>query len=85
MQIDNDVVYRVTEENLTKERVNKDYKDVFSGIGDLGQYHIEMDKSVKPKKNHARRIPAPLKEEDRAKLKLLERDGIIAKVKQPTD
>ena len=84
MQIDIDVVYRVTEENLTKERVNKDYKDVFSGRGDLGQYHIEMDKSVKPKKNHAR-IPAPLKEEVWAKLKLLERDGIIAKVKQPTD
>ena len=85
MQIDRETVYRVTEESLTKERVVKDYKDVFRGIGDLGEYHIEIDKSVTPKKNNARKIPAPLKEEVRTKLNQLESDGIIAKVKQPTD
>ena len=85
MQIDRETVYRVTEESLTKERLVKDYKDVFRGIGDLGEYHIEIDKSVTPKKNNARKIPAPLKEEVRTKLNQLESDGIIAKVKQPTD
>ena len=78
MQID-DAVYNVTEESLTKGRVLTDYKDVFRGLGDLGQYHIQIDKSVAPKKNNGRRIPAPLKEEVRTMLNQLEIDGIIKK------
>jgi len=84
MHMDKELVYRVTEESLTKDRLIKEYKDVFKGIGNLGEYHIEMDKSVKPKKNSARKIPAPLKEEVRAKLKQLENDKVIAKVRKPT-
>lgn len=85
MQMNKDAVYRVTEESLTKRRLSEDYKDVFKGIGDLGEYHIEIDESVTPKKNNPRKVPAPLKEEVKAKLKQLESDGIIAKVRQPTE
>jgi len=85
MKFNEENVYRVTEEKLTQESLLKEYKDVFKGLGNLGTYHIETDKSVTPKKNSARRIPVPLKNEVQAKLKELERDGVLTKVKQPTE
>jgi len=63
MKFNEENVYRVTEEKLTQESLPKEYKDVFKGLGNLGTYHIETDKSVTPKKNSARRIPVPLKNE----------------------
>ena len=84
MSMNADFVYHVSE-TLTKENLVKEYKDIFKGIGDLGEYHIETDKNVTPKKNGPRKIPAPLKTEVQAKLMQLKDAGIIAKVDKPTD
>ena len=70
---------------MTKDTVIENYTDVFSGLGKLhGKYHIDIDESVKPVQNNTRRVPVPLKDELKNKIKDLEQTGVIAKVNQPT-
>ena len=71
---------------LTKEDVTKSYKDVFTGLGRLpGTCHIELDDTKRPVQHSPRKVPIPLREELKTKIKQPEEDGIVSKVKQPTD
>ena len=71
---------------LTKEEVSKSYKDIFTGLGRLpGTCHIELDDTKRPVQHSPRKVPIPLREELKTKIKLLEKDGIVSKVNQPTD
>ena len=80
------LIYEVrTEPALTVATILRDYKDVFSGLGRLpGTYHIETDDTVKPVQNTKRRVPIPVRDELKAKLKSLEDQKIITKVEEPT-
>ena len=71
---------------LTRENVIKEYNDVFKGLGCLpGDYHIELDPSVKPVQHAPRRIPVPLKAMLKNKISELEKMGVIEKVDGPSD
>ena len=81
-----DCVYRTaSNDTLNEECIVEEYHDIFKGLGTLpGEYHIKVDRSIKPVKHNARRVPAPLAQEIKEKLDNLEKSGIIAKVKTPT-
>ncbi|XP_019614003.1 PREDICTED: uncharacterized protein K02A2.6-like [Branchiostoma belcheri] len=70
----------------TTEQIVEKYTDVFEGLGCLpGEYHIEIDKDVKPVQHLPRRVPVPLKAQLKAKIEELERKNVIARVTKPTD
>ncbi len=77
------LINQVTSE-LTEEDILKSYRDVFEGLGDLGEYIIEVDPSVKPRQDPPRTVPVALKKELKAKLDDMERQGTIAKISEPT-
>ena len=73
-------------EPLTKDKILKDYQDVFTGTGLLaGEYHIELDETVKPVIHPPRRVPVTQKAKLKEELDRLEAEGIIAKVTEPTE
>lgn len=65
----------------SKEQVIEDAKDVFSGIGKLKgfQYKIEIDSTVPPVVQPARRVPEKVKSQLKQELDKMETDGIIQK------
>ncbi|XP_077985293.1 uncharacterized protein LOC144439935 [Glandiceps talaboti] len=68
------------------EHIIREYKDVFTGQGCLpGEYHIQIDSTVQPVQHAPRRVPVPLKEKLKTKIDEMEKQGIIAKVTEPTD
>ena len=67
---------------LTKETMLREYEDVFTGLGCLpGEYHIEVDPTIRPVQHSPRRVPVPLKSKLKEKIAELEKMGIIEKVK----
>ena len=70
---------------LTKEEVLKEYKDVFTGLGYIGDYKIELKDGAIPKQDTPRTVPAAIKDELKTKLKDMEKKGILEKVTKPTD
>ena len=64
---------------LTKE-------NVFTGLGCLpGEYHIEVDPTMKPVQHAPRRVPVPLKTKLKAKIEDMKKKGIIKRVTEPTE
>ena len=64
----------------------QDYEDVFCGLGCLpGEYHIDVDPSVKPVKHVPRRFPVPLREKLKEKIDQVEKQGIIVKENGPSE
>ena len=70
---------------LQEEDVLKTYHDVFEGLGDLGEYHIEVDPSVRPRQDPPRRVPVALKKDLKEKLECMTKQGVIQKINEPTD
>jgi hypothetical protein len=69
---------------LTKQQVLTNYKDIFTGLGQLpGKYHIETDPTVKPVQNNPRRVPIPVQEELKQKIDELKRWEYSLKSKSP--
>ena len=61
------------------------YIDVFQGMGCLpGDYHIDIDPTVPPLQHLPQRVPLPLKDKLKAKIKELEHKGVIKQVNEPT-
>ena len=58
----------------------------YAGLGCLpGEYHMEIDDTVKPVQHQPRRVAVALKPELQKKIDELERKGVLAKVTTPTD
>ncbi|XP_014662711.1 PREDICTED: uncharacterized protein K02A2.6-like [Priapulus caudatus] len=73
-------------EILTREGIEREYSDVFKGLGCLqGEYHIEIDPEIRPVQHAPRRVPVPLKDRLKDKIDHMEKQGIIAKVTKPTE
>ena len=71
---------------IEKQKILENYQDVFTGLGCFaGEYHIDIDRDVRPVQHAPRRVPVPLKAKLRAKIDDMEKQGIIAKVSIPTD
>lgn len=68
------------------ENVINNFSDVFCGIGCLeGTYKIEIDPNVKPVIHAPRKVPIAIQNKLKNKLKMLEKNKIIAKVDKPTE
>ena len=69
-------------QTLTKEQITADYKDVFEGLGHIGDTVIITGPLVKP--TQWRRVPIALRDKVKEKLEDLESKGIVEKVTIPT-
>ena len=70
---------------LTKETILRDFKDVFEGLGHIGDASFVVDQAVTPVQHTTRRIPVALQKEVKAKIDDLEQKGIIQKETSPTE
>ena len=79
----NESVHLVSDEPL--QNILTQYENVFHGIGCLpGEYDLEIDPSVTPVQVRPRKIALSMKEDVKAKLDVLETQGVIEKVDSPT-
>lgn len=78
------VVNQVTQEP-TRDSILKDYADVFTGLGNIGVYHIELKSGARPTQDAPRRVPVALKTVVKDKLDSMTKQGILKKEEQPTD
>jgi len=70
----------------TQEDVNKQFSDLFQGIGKLeGKLHLVVDPSVPPVRVPLRKLPVPIKEKVRAELLSMVESGIIEPVNEPSE
>ena len=79
------VVESIVKTLLTKETILTAYKDVFEGLGHIGDSTFMVNETVKPVQHAPRRVPVALREEVKKKLTDLEKRGIIKKVTEPTE
>ena len=71
---------------LTKEKILKEYKEVFEGLGHIGNASsFVVDQSHPPTQHAPRRIAVALKKEVKEKIDELEKKGIIKKETEPTE
>ena len=71
---------------LTKEDLLNEYRDIFTGTCMFEkECHIELDPSVPPVIQTPRKVPYAKHAQLKDTLDKLERDGIIARVDEPTD
>ena len=70
---------------LTKEDIWREYKDVFTGLGDIGEYKIKLDEKAKPTQDAPRNVPVALRSDVKKKLDQMEKSGHIMKVTEPTE
>jgi len=71
--------------HITHEMIATKYADLFEGYGKLsGEVHLQVDESVPPVRMPLRKLPVVIKEKVRAELEMLQREGIIAPVAEPT-
>ena len=70
---------------LTREHILTEYKDVFEGLGHIGDTKFVLDPSVQPVQHNPRRVPIAIQDIVRAKIADLEKKGIVKKVTKPTE
>ena len=69
-----------------RDELIETYSDVFEGLGLLpGKHTIHLKNDVCPVIHSARKVPHRLREQLKAELDKMERDGIIQRVTAPTD
>ena len=68
------------------DRVLERFEDVFQGVGKLpGTLHVQIDEKVAPVQMTTRSVPEALREEVRAEIDQLVKDGTLKPVSEPTD
>ena len=70
---------------LTKSIIKDRYKNVFTGLGRIGRYHITLRESNTSVVNPPRRVPHSLKERLRQAIEANVKSGVLVKVDEPTD
>ena len=78
-------VHSLESKTLTREQIMANYRDVFKGLGHIGDTAIVIDPLVKPTQHSPRRVPIALRDRVKAKLEDLESKGIVEKVTIPTE
>ena len=58
---------------LSKEKILSSYKDVFDGLGHIGNSSLVTDNTMKPFQHTPRRVPVVLRDEVKDKLSDLEK------------
>ena len=72
-------------QQLTKEDIITKYKDVFEGLGHIGNYTIELNENAKPAQDAPRTVPIALRQDLKKRLTEMKNEGIQEKVTEPTD
>ena len=70
---------------LTKSIIKDRYKNVFTGLGRIGRYHIKLRENNTPVVNPPRGVPRSLKERLRQAIEANAKSGVLVKVDEPTD
>ena len=70
---------------LTKESVKALYKNAFTGLGKIGEYHITLQDGCTPVIHPPRRIPHAHKDRLHKAIEANIKSGVLVKVEQPTD
>ena len=70
---------------LTKDAISREHNHVFTGLGNIGNYKIELTEGAVPKQDAPRTVPVALRDDLKKKLHEMEQKGHIAKVDEPTD
>ena len=85
MTISHEHLINIVNGELTEDEVVTKYKDVFEGLGDIGEYHIQIDPKVTPVQDAPISCPVVYKKDSKNKLKQMEKDDMIQNVTEPTD
>ena len=67
---------------LTKDAISREHNHVFTGLGNIGNYKIELTEGAVPKQDAPRTVPVALRDDLKKKLYEMEQKGHIAKVEQ---
>ena len=78
-------VHSLESKILTEEQIIVNYRDVFEGLGHIGDTTIVNDPLVKPTQHSPRRVPIAIRDKVKEKLEDLESKGIVEKVTIPTE
>ena len=70
---------------LTKCAIKERFKHVFTGLDNLGKYHITLKENYTPVVNPPRQVPHSLKERLRQAIDAKVKSEVLVKVDQPTD
>ena len=70
---------------LTREQFVKEFSDVFQGLGDIGEYKIELNPEARPTQDAPRSVPVALKEELKKRLDEMTKSGMLKKETEPTE
>ena len=70
---------------LIKDAILREHNDLFTGLGYIGNYKIELTEGAVPKQDVPRTVPVALIDDLKKKLHEMEQKGHIAKVDEPTD
>ena len=71
------VVERTPKPPLSKDTILNTFKDIFEGLGHIGNSTYVTDETMKPVQHTPRRGPVALRDEVKEKLPDLEKKGII--------
>lgn len=87
IQLNIGTLHSVAETNtpLSREQILSTYKDVFEGLGHIGNASFVIDDKCTPVQHAPRRIPVTIRKEVKEKIADLEGKGIIKKETEPTD
>ena len=70
---------------MLSDPILSEFPDVFTGVGCLeGNYSIRVNDNIPPVEHPPRKVPAPLRETLKTELDNLVKNGILAKVTEPT-
>ena len=70
---------------LTKDTILQEHNDVFTGLGYIGTYKIELTERAVLKQDAPRTVPVALRDDLKKKLHEMEQKGHIVKVDEPAD
>ena len=71
--------------NFRSDPTLSEFTDIFTGVGCLeGNYSIQVDDSFRPVVHPPRKVPVPLRDSLKLQLDNMVKNGILAKVTEPT-
>ena len=70
---------------LTKDAILREHNNVFTGLGYIGNYKIELTEGAVPNQDASRTVPVALRNDLKKIIHEMEQKGHIAKVDEPTD
>ena len=71
--------------NVRSDPILTEFSDIFTGVGCLEvNYSIQLDDGFRPVVHPPRKVPVPLRDTLKSELDNMVKNGILAKVTEPT-